>query len=119
MLNREERAAWRIARRAAIARDGACRKCLARTLLEVHHIIERVYGGTNDLDNLITLCTHCHAEWTWCQPATLDFETWRGLPPARFVVPLFASEWPTDISAEEFRQRFLTGLAMLFNQRPR
>ena len=31
------------------------------TELHVHHIIARVEGGTNDLTNLVTLCTRCHS----------------------------------------------------------
>ncbi|MFX0202008.1 MAG: HNH endonuclease [Candidatus Hodarchaeota archaeon] len=29
--------------------------------LEVHHIVHRRKGGTNDLENLTTLCDLCHA----------------------------------------------------------
>ena len=28
--------------------------------LQVHHIMPRAYGGTNDPDNLMTLCSACH-----------------------------------------------------------
>jgi len=30
--------------------------------LEVHHIIHRCQGGSDDLDNLVTLCDFCHAQ---------------------------------------------------------
>jgi DNA-directed RNA polymerase subunit RPC12/RpoP len=30
------------------------------TSLDVHHIIERKNGGTNDMDNLIAICPNCH-----------------------------------------------------------
>jgi len=29
--------------------------------LEVHHIIYRCHGGTDELENLVTLCDLCHA----------------------------------------------------------
>jgi hypothetical protein len=29
--------------------------------LEVHHIVHRCKGGTDDLENLVTLCDLCHA----------------------------------------------------------
>lgn len=31
--------------------------------LEVHHILPRSKGGTNRMDNLITLCSGCHRVW--------------------------------------------------------
>lgn len=37
-----------------------CSVCGATTNLEVHHIVKVKHGGTNDMDNLITLCTRCH-----------------------------------------------------------
>jgi 5-methylcytosine-specific restriction endonuclease McrA len=50
-------------RREALARDGyRCRAsgCGSAHFLDVHHMIPRERGGTNDPDNLITLCTACH-----------------------------------------------------------
>lgn len=46
----------------ALSRDKyTCQCCGAKkTRLEVHHIIYRSNGGTDDLDNLITLCEKCH-----------------------------------------------------------
>lgn len=44
----------------------ACRVCgatpeLDRVPLQVHHKLPVAQGGTNDADNLITLCSNCHA----------------------------------------------------------
>ena len=46
----------------ALSRDRyTCQCCGAKnTRLEVHHITYRSNGGTDDLDNLITLCEECH-----------------------------------------------------------
>ena len=46
----------------ALDRDNyTCQICGAKnTRLEVHHIIFRSQGGSDDLDNLITLCERCH-----------------------------------------------------------
>ena len=46
----------------ALDRDNyTCQHCGAKnTRLEVHHIIFRSQGGSDDLDNLITLCERCH-----------------------------------------------------------
>ena len=46
------------------ARDGfRCRSCGSRDHLEVHHIRQRKDGGSDSLDNLVTLCHGCHMAW--------------------------------------------------------
>lgn len=53
-------------RRAALARDGhRCRRpgCGNTLFLETHHISPRARGGSNKLENLITLCSGCHQLW--------------------------------------------------------
>ena len=35
--------------------------CRNTWFLEIHHIIPRRFGGTNDLSNLITMCSLCHS----------------------------------------------------------
>ena len=30
--------------------------------LEVHHLVPRFFGGTNELTNLICLCNNCHSK---------------------------------------------------------
>jgi hypothetical protein len=50
-------------RREVLARDGyRCRAsgCGSAHFLGVHHVIPRERGGTNDPENLITLCAACH-----------------------------------------------------------
>lgn len=49
-------------RKAVILRDNCrCMECgKSNTILEVHHIRARRYGGSNTLSNLITLCSKCH-----------------------------------------------------------
>jgi 5-methylcytosine-specific restriction endonuclease McrA len=50
-------------RREVLARDGHhCRTagCGSARFLDVHHIKTRADGGSNDPDNLITLCAACH-----------------------------------------------------------
>ena len=34
--------------------------CGSARFLEVHHLLPRALGGTNDVENLITLCSRCH-----------------------------------------------------------
>jgi 5-methylcytosine-specific restriction endonuclease McrA len=50
-------------REAILHRDNyACQICGKKhTRLEVHHIVYRSQGGTNDENNLITLCENCHS----------------------------------------------------------
>ena len=44
-------------------RDGyRCTKCGSKYDLCIHHIIEVSKGGSNDDENLTTLCIFCHAE---------------------------------------------------------
>lgn len=50
-------------RRAVLKRDHyRCRAlgCNHTRHLEIHHLIPRVNGGSNRLDNLVTLCSACH-----------------------------------------------------------
>ncbi|RLG19529.1 hypothetical protein DRN74_06725 [Candidatus Micrarchaeota archaeon] len=56
---------WDELRRACYARDGyRCQQCGATNVrLHAHHIIPLSQGGTNTLDNLITLCEECHAKY--------------------------------------------------------
>lgn len=40
-----------------------CQRCRAtRTNLRVHHIVSKKNGGSDDPDNLITLCHQCHCK---------------------------------------------------------
>jgi hypothetical protein len=48
--------------RAVAQRDGHCRLpgCDARHDLEIHHLVPRSWGGTDDISNLATVCTLAH-----------------------------------------------------------
>ena len=60
---------WQAVRQAVLERDGfRCRSNRPHsdltkdpTNLDVHHLIPRFLGGTDDHSNLITLCDRCHA----------------------------------------------------------
>lgn len=54
---------WSSRREAILNRDGyTCQVCGKKHIrLEVHHIVFRSQNGTNDENNLITLCEDCHA----------------------------------------------------------
>jgi 5-methylcytosine-specific restriction endonuclease McrA len=53
---------WQKIRARVKARDGrACVVCGSTYRLSVHHILKARFGGTDDLSNLVTLCSHHHA----------------------------------------------------------
>lgn len=66
--NRHERGygkAWQAARRDALQRDcGLCQPCMARghvtQATQVDHIKPKTEGGTDELDNLQSICAQCH-----------------------------------------------------------
>ena len=44
-----------------LERDGwRCQKCGSLENLQVHHNTKRSQLGNDSLDNLVTLCAHCH-----------------------------------------------------------
>ncbi len=57
----------------------ARRCCICRrfrpTKLQVHHIVERNQGGTNDEDNLIVICLPCHSDVHTKVPFARRFST--------------------------------------------
>jgi len=53
-------------RRQVMARDRhRCRRkgCHNTRYLDIHHLVPRAHGGSNDMENLVTLCTGCHHLW--------------------------------------------------------
>jgi ribosomal protein S27AE len=52
---------WQEIRQEVLRRDHRqCQVCGKEYSGQVHHIIPRSQGGTNELSNLITLCGKCH-----------------------------------------------------------
>lgn len=56
---------WQKIRKQALERDSyLCQDCKAKDILtpaaQVDHIIPKAKGGSNDLDNLRSLCRPCH-----------------------------------------------------------
>ena len=61
MSAHHHRRAWGRRRLEALERDGwRCQRCGEPGRLEVHHRRKVADGGTDDLDNLVTLCRGCH-----------------------------------------------------------
>lgn len=56
---------WSAIRQQVLERDGhTCQLCgfVASSNLHIHHIMKRSEGGTDHLDNLLTLCPSCHSK---------------------------------------------------------
>lgn len=61
--NREEYVCVNAWKRALVEKYGhKCMICPYDTIIEAHHIIERVYGGKNTIENGVLLCPNHHAE---------------------------------------------------------
>ena len=98
-------------RREVLDRDGRrCRKCgfnaATASGLELHHILDVALGGTDNPDNLITLCSGCHVEWTFCAPTTVTFADWLQLPTAQVLMALIARPIANK-GAEAWRRELL------------
>lgn len=56
---------WEITRRQVLQRDNfrcvSCSEELASEDADVHHLLPRSMGGTDEMSNLVTLCDGCHA----------------------------------------------------------
>lgn len=69
---RMQRVEWKIRRGECYERDNwTCQECgvhchgKGAAKIQAHHIIGRRNGGTDDLDNLVTLCQSCHHKREW------------------------------------------------------
>lgn len=51
------------------SRDGyKCVKCGSKSKLHIHHIVHRKDGGSDEINNLQTLCNACHSEERFDEP---------------------------------------------------
>lgn len=62
-----QRGEWKRRAQECYARDNwTCRNCgvhctaQGKTRIQAHHVVSRIRGGSDDLDNLKTLCASCH-----------------------------------------------------------
>ena len=57
---------WHTKRKIALKRDDyTCQKCGKKKDLVVHHIVAYEDNGSNELENLLTLCRSCHSKTEW------------------------------------------------------
>jgi 5-methylcytosine-specific restriction endonuclease McrA len=51
---------WRRLSLAVVQRDGGCVECGSTSGLNAHHVVPRVEGGPDTLENCVALCVVCH-----------------------------------------------------------
>ena len=61
-LGQDADAYQELRRRILVRDDWRCQRCGRREGLDVHHIVSRAQGGSDQERNLITLCRSCHAD---------------------------------------------------------
>ena len=90
-----------------ITRDrNQCVKCGREHNLHVHHIISRLDGGSNDLNNLITNCSTCHREWEIVEDSmkNISYEEWLLLPNlSMMIVVLYKLPDLDDLTLSQVR----------------
>lgn len=92
-----------IPHKAVLSRDDhQCRKCGKENSLHVHHIRAVCEGGTNDMDNLIALCSVCHKEWHCVEETSfLTMDLWLKYPPVhRLIIMLETVKGSPLVTAE-------------------
>jgi 5-methylcytosine-specific restriction endonuclease McrA len=94
---------WEKTRAMVLANEPLCRPCMmacgkASVATEVDHIKARAFGGSNDMDNLMPICTDCHSIKSGMEAAKARGVTYRaklafgvdGWPIGRDVIPYLA-----------------------------
>lgn len=101
LIGNQENDEWVSIRRRAIRRDRQkCRRCdkkIAYDSLTVHHIKPRASGGSDDLANLISLCSKCH-EYVEC--AIPPLTTREEIEASNIVIveiPIKKTHWQTVV----------------------
>lgn len=67
--------------------------------VHLHHIKEIVYGGKNDVANLIPLCGACHEEWDRYDDAGMSFERFLFTPSLTIMAIMLARGIPICANA--------------------
>ena len=83
-------------RKQVYRRDGyQCALCSSTTYLQIHHVIPRGEGGSDFPENLITLCSTCHAQIHGYIPLEADYMTKDDLELAavEYVSDIYAPDW--------------------------
>lgn len=81
-------------RRTIKDRDGwRCVRCWSPDYLEVHHVVAVADGGPDDPENLVTLCSRCHGEWTFVVEPSINISQaeWMRLPSYHMLLSFWRS----------------------------
>lgn len=91
-------------------RDGyRCKKCGRPQVLDVCPIIALSHGGSEEPENLVTLCESCHDEWRALEAGSVyPFKAWLRKPP--LIVLLY---WIDAMDAEYRNKSAAECLAIL------
>jgi len=54
-------------------REHACIFCGSHTDIQLHHIIQKKFGGPDSQDNLVPVCPHCHRVYHFLTDQMLDY----------------------------------------------
>ena len=82
-----------------------CRKCGRQDSLHVHHIFAAFDGGSNDLENLSTLCASCHQEWHSYEDGTKDpeYKLWLQYPSVTGLIGALETDAFQHLTVAKFR----------------
>lgn len=69
--------------------------------VELHHLKELIFGGENNVKNLIPLCNNCHCEWDICGEIGMSF--------GEFLVSLPVTAWQVASYTGLFRSNIGVG----------
>ena len=108
-ISRTDQTAWKKIRKQIIERDkGHCLKCGRGQAIEVHHIVPVREDGTDEPENLATLCHVCHLEWDVFESGMVTpFDEWLTIPPLVMLVSLYRAmgyEKNAQLTAKRMRR---------------
>jgi len=91
------------------SRDGwICVKCGRKDALQINHIVSLLDGGTDEAENLSTLCEPCHLEWhgfelsTNLKP-TEAYDMWLSFPSVFILIIALSQPDINHVSLDQFK----------------
>lgn len=76
--------------------SGCCSKCRREDGLHNHHIIAQMDGGSDEPQNISSLCGVCHAEWHTVERWVdfISYEDWLKVPPIHILITDWSIKHP-------------------------
>jgi len=72
--------------------------------VDLHHLEELIFGGSNEVGNLVPLCRTCHIDWDDCGEIGMSF--------GEFLVSLSSVAWQAAAHLGLFRSNMGVGVAL-------